>query len=89
MSNDVKIKQFIKFAFVGVSNTVVSYVFYVLILLLLQKFSLFPDIDYLISQWISYVLSIFWAFFLNRKFVLLNKKQYLCIVKKNERETRY
>ena len=76
MNDNTKIKQFIKFAFVGVSNTIVSYIFYVLILLLLQEWNLLPDIDYLISQWVSYVLSIFWAFFLNRKYVFNSDKNW-------------
>lgn len=76
MINNEKLKQFIKFAFVGASNTLVSYVFYILILTLLQEWNILPDIDYLLSQWASYIISIFWAFFLNRKFVFESDKNW-------------
>ena len=64
--------QFIKFSIVGLSNTLVSYVAYIAILFLLQAFGLLPDVDYLVSQWVSYTLSILWAFYWNRKKVFLS-----------------
>lgn len=64
--------QFIKFSIVGISNTLVSYVAYVAILFVLQTFGLIPDMDYLVSQWVSYTLSILWAFYWNRKKVFLS-----------------
>ncbi len=75
--------QFFKFALVGASNTVISYLVYLGLLLLLQHYELIPDTDYLLSQWIGYVVSIFWAFILNKKFVFENtkKKWYISLVK--------
>lgn len=64
-----KVIQFVKFGLVGVSNTLVSYVIYVLFLILFQRVGLFPNKDYLIAQFIGYVLSIFWAFYWNQKCV--------------------
>lgn len=64
--------QFIKFSIVGLSNTIVSYVAYVIILFILQAFDLIPDVDYLVSQWVSYTLSILWAFYWNRRKVFLS-----------------
>ena len=61
--------QFIKFGVVGLSNTVISYVIYVAALLGLQKLGLFPTIDYLIAQFIGFVLSVLWSFYWNRKYV--------------------
>ena len=73
--------QFIKFSLVGASNTIVSYVAYLIILFGLQFFGLIPDVDYLVSQWIGYVASIFWAFALNRKYVFeqSEKKWYVSL----------
>lgn len=61
--------QFVKFGIVGLSNTVVSYVIYVVSLLLLQKAGLLPQIDYLVAQFIGFVLSVLWSFYWNNKFV--------------------
>ena len=58
-----------KFSVVGLSNTVVHYVIYVICLLLLQKAGLFPSTDYLIAQVIAFALSVLWSFYWNRKFV--------------------
>lgn len=64
-----KFVQFVKFAMVGLSNVIVSYVVYLVFFLLFQKVGILSDMDYLVAQWIGYVLSIFWSFYWNRKYV--------------------
>ena len=61
--------QFIKFGLVGVSNTVVSYVVYLISLYFFRLFSLFPETDYLLAQFFGFVISVLTSFFLNRRFV--------------------
>jgi putative flippase GtrA len=61
--------QFVKFGIVGLSNTVISYVIYVVALLLFQKCNLIPSVDYLVAQFIGFVLSVLWSFYWNRKYV--------------------
>lgn len=61
--------QFVKFGIVGLTNTVVSYVIYVVSLLALQKAGFLPEIDYLVAQFIGFVLSVLWSFYWNNKFV--------------------
>lgn len=61
--------QFVKFGIVGLSNTVVSYAVYLVGFFLLQQLKLFPIVDYLIAQFIGFVISVLWSFVLNRKFV--------------------
>lgn len=61
--------QFVKFGIVGVSNTVVSYVIYVIFLLLFQKWEVFTGVDYLVAQFIAFLLSVLWSFYWNRKYV--------------------
>lgn len=61
--------QFIKFGIVGLSNTVISYVIYVVSLIALQSAGLLPKIDYLVAQFIGFVLSVLWSFYWNNKFV--------------------
>lgn len=61
--------QFIKFGIIGLSNTVISYVIYIVSLMLMQKMGIFANIDYLIAQFIGFVLSVLWSFYWNNKFV--------------------
>ncbi len=61
--------QFVKFGLIGVSNTVISYLIYLVTLLFLQSQGLFPKIDYLIGNVLSFLLSVLWSFFWNRRFV--------------------
>lgn len=61
--------QFVKFGIIGVSNTVISYVIYIVSLLVLQKNSLFETTDYLLAQILGFLLSVLWSFYWNRKYV--------------------
>ena len=61
--------QFIKFGIIGLSNTVVSYTIYIGTLFLLQKWGIFPKIDYLIGNVTGFMISVLWSFYWNRKFV--------------------
>lgn len=66
--------QFIKFGLVGASNTVISYVLYAGSLLLFQKYSLLPRMDYLAAQVIAFVLSVLWSFYWNNRLVFTVKE---------------
>lgn len=59
--------QFVKFCLVGVSNTIVSYVLYAVIIFLLRNLSWRHD--YIFANVTSFTLSIFWAFYWNNKYV--------------------
>ena len=61
--------QFIKFGIVGLSNTLISYVIYVVALMCIQSVGAMPKIDYLVAQFIGFVLSVLWSFYWNNKFV--------------------
>ena len=69
--------EFVKFGVIGFTNTVISYVIYVLSLLFLQCLGIFPNIDYLIAQVIGFVLSVLWSFYWNNRVVFKdeNKKR--------------
>lgn len=64
-----KFIQFIKFAMVGFSNVIVSYGVYLISFFLFRAAGVLPDTNYLVAQLIGYMLSIFWAFYWNRKYV--------------------
>lgn len=68
------IMQFLRFGIVGVSNTLVSYVIYVVSLLGFHKINLFPHSDYLVAQLIAFVLSVLWSFYWNNKMVFMKKE---------------
>ena len=61
--------QFVKFGIVGVSNTVISYAVYLVSLLVFQKYDLLSRVDYLVAQFIGFLLSVLWSFYWNRKYV--------------------
>lgn len=63
--------QFVKFGIVGVSNTVVSYVLYIVTLYGLKAAELMPGADYLMAQGVSFVLSVLWSFYWNNKAVFV------------------
>ena len=64
-----QIIQFIKFGIIGLSNTVISYIIYVCVLLFLQRSQYFPNTDYLVGQFIGFIISVLWSFYWNRKYV--------------------
>ena len=61
-------KQFIKFGIIGISNTVISYLIYIVCLKIFQKFELFPVADYLVSSVAAFLLSVLWSFYWNNKY---------------------
>ena len=70
--------QFIKFCMVGVTNTIISYCLNALTLLLLAPTSLAQQVtigtftfspDVMIGIAVSFILSVLWSFYWNRKFV--------------------
>lgn len=71
LSDDIfmSFMQFAKFGIVGASNTILSYVIYVVSLLGFQKWGIFSKVDYLVSSFIGFVLSVLWSFYWNNKMV--------------------
>ena len=61
--------QFVKFALVGVSNTLISYLINAGTLFILGSFGLFPNADIYIGNTIAFILSVLWAFMLSNRFV--------------------
>lgn len=60
-------KEFLQFGLVGVSNTIISYLLYVVTLLLVSKSDV--KFDYIIANIVSWLLSVLWSFYWNNKFV--------------------
>lgn len=79
------ILQFIQFCVVGLSNTVISYIIYVTALLIFQHFSILREVDYLVAQFIGFVLSVLWSFYWNNKYVFKSngeKRNLICALLK-------
>lgn len=66
------IYQFVKFSFVGVSNTIISYALNVLILLIISEYYL--KYDYIVANVIAFTVSIVWSFLLNSRFVFIQQE---------------
>ena len=60
-------REFLQFGLVGVSNTIISYLLYVVTLMLVSKSGI--TFDYIIANIVSWVLSVLWSFYWNNKFV--------------------
>ncbi len=67
--------QFVRFGIVGVSNTLLGYVLNVVFLLLFQRMGMSPDIDYLVAQFIAFVVSVAWSFYWNNRFVFVKDEE--------------
>lgn len=65
----VTMVQFLKFGIIGLSNTLISYIIYVMVLLGLQNLGVCEKIDYLVAQFLGFVISVLWSFYWNNKFV--------------------
>jgi len=63
------ILQFVKFGMVGLSNSVLYYILYVITLLVMQKMNFLVQIDYLLAQFVGFAISVLWSFYWNRKYV--------------------
>lgn len=61
--------QFVKFGIVGVSNTLISYVINILVLLGLRNFHV--HWDYVAGNLVAFFLSVLWSFYWNNKYVFV------------------
>lgn len=67
--------QFVKFGIIGVSNTVLSYFVYIIMLLIFRQADLLENCDYLAAQVIGFVLSVLWSFYWNNKIVFIEDRK--------------
>ena len=65
----VALVEFVKFGIVGLSNTVISYIIYLLVLFACDKANFMVKYDYLLATIISFILSVLWSFYWNKKLV--------------------
>ena len=66
--------QFIKFGIVGLSNTLLGYVIYVVTLRILRAAQVFPEADIFLAQLVMFLLSVLWAFYWNNRMVFRAKE---------------
>ncbi|MCR5273888.1 MAG: GtrA family protein [Clostridiales bacterium] len=71
--------QFIKFGLVGLSNTLLSYIIYLLVLWVLHPYDL--SWDYYAANVMSFLLSVLWSFALNNKLVFHGPKEKKAVLK--------
>lgn len=63
--------QFIKFGLIGATNTIISYVLNILVLLFLEPFDV--SWDFIAGNVVAFVLSVLWSFYWNNKLVFIVK----------------
>ena len=59
--------QFIKFGLIGVTNTLLSYGIYMLVIWILTPYNI--SFEYLIGSVLGFIISVLWSFFWNNKLV--------------------
>ena len=59
--------QFVKFGIIGLSNTVISYILNVAVLLIRSPFSV--SWDFFAGNMVGFLLSVLWSFYWNNRFV--------------------
>ena len=64
--------QFVKFGMVGLSNTLLSYILNVMVLLILMPFSV--SWDFFAGNIVGFVLSVLWSFYWNNRLVFTVKE---------------
>lgn len=64
---DKRFWQFIKFCIVGVSNTIVGYLLNAAVLFVISPYQM--RWDYVIANFVAYLLGVLWVFFWNNRFV--------------------
>lgn len=72
LSNYEGLKQFIRFGIVGVSNTLISYVFYTGALLAMRNMRLDYEYDYIFAGIAAFFTSATWSYYWNNKKVFIN-----------------
>lgn len=65
----IALVEFVKFGIVGLSNTVISYVIYLLALVGCNRTGFMVNYDYLFATVVSFILSVLWSFYWNKRFV--------------------
>ena len=63
--------QFIKFGIVGISNTAISYVLNVLVLLVLKPWGV--SWDFIAGNVVAFILSVLWSFYWTNRFVFVKQ----------------
>ena len=58
---------FVRFCIVGITNTVIGYLIYLLVIFILKEYHTKSDV--FIANTVSFILSVLWSFFWNNRFV--------------------
>lgn len=65
-------RQFLKFGIIGLTNTILFYILYLVFLGLFKHIKVFAEYDYLISSVMAFFISAIWSFYWNNKYTFKN-----------------
>ncbi|MBR4914700.1 MAG: GtrA family protein [Clostridiales bacterium] len=80
--SDAKIEwltQFVKFGLIGVTNTLLSYGIYMLVIWILKPYNI--AFDYIIGSVLGFIISVLWSFYWNNKLVFTEGSEKRNILK--------
>ena len=64
-----KFLQFVKFGMIGVTNSILYYILYLISLMVFARLQIFHNTDYLVAQFVGFAISVLWSFYWNRRYV--------------------
>lgn len=67
------LSQFISFGIIGISNTILSYLIYVLFLKLLENYCF--SLDFIVANTVAFLISVFWSYYWNNRLVFKSSDQ--------------
>lgn len=74
--NHERIFQFVKFSVIGMSNCLVNYSTYVISICFVKYICIDCEKDFLIAQALAFLVSVYWAFYWDKKYVFNVGKVY-------------
>ena len=80
--SDAKVEwlsQFVKFGLIGVTNTLLGYFIYLLVIWLLKPYNF--AFDYILGSVLGFIISVLWSFYWNNKLVFTEDKANRNILK--------
>ncbi len=80
--SDAKVEwlsQFVKFGLIGVTNTLLGYFIYLLVIWLLKPYNF--AFDYILGSVLGFIISVLWSFYWNNKLVFTEDKAKRNILK--------
>lgn len=72
MKKENSLRQFIIFGIIGLTNTIISYLIYIIFLVICEKYHIFDKYDYILGSILGFLVSVAWSFYWNNRVTFKN-----------------